>query len=105
MEIKIKGKKYMLAFTFNSFRYMADFDIGSFSEVESKPFLMVSILSDLFFGAMNNKRDTYFDHDTCDELLETYLDDNDIGELTQGLMKLLENSSFFKAHQQDVTNP
>lgn len=101
MDIKIKNKKYNLAFTFNSFKHMTDFDASVFESVQDKPFMMVAILSDLFYGAMNHNRKNHFDRDECDELLETYLDgeDADMGEFAEQLITMLTNTSFFKQRQ------
>lgn len=101
MEITINGKTYTLAFTFNSFRHMEDIDVSSFEALETKPFKMISILSDLFFGAMNHNRKKFVNRETCDDLLETYANDenNDIAELTANLMDMLQSTSFFKQRQ------
>jgi len=102
MNITIGKKKYTLAFTFNSFRYMEDFDLNKINDVQSKPFMIVSILSDLFYGAINYDRKSFHDREEADELLETYLSQEGVSpvDLVESLINMLTESSFFKNLQE-----
>lgn len=105
MNIKINGKNYALDFTFNSFKFIEDFDISALNEIDKKPFKMMSITSDLFYGAINCKRDKLIDRETSDKLLEDYIEKNDIIELLESLITLLNESHFFKSLQKKQESP
>lgn len=102
MNITIGKKKYTLAYTFNSFKYMEDFDLSKLQEMQSKPFMSLNVLSDLFYGALNYDRKNFVSRDETDELLEKYLEqeDADFVKLIEDLINMLTETAFFKNLQQ-----
>jgi len=104
MNIKIKEKDIELKFTFNSFRYMEEFDIGALEEIENKPFKMAGIAKDLLYGAVNNSPLCRFTELEVSEFLEDYIKTESLIELTETLMEELQKSDFFKSLQK-TTKP
>lgn len=96
MKLTIKEKEYELKFTFNSFRFMEDFNFSELEEVQHKPFKLISATSQLLLGALNHNRDEYYSQDNVDELLENLLEETSIADLLNDLVNLLQDSSFFK---------
>lgn len=101
MELTINGKKYNLAYTFNSFKYMGDFDVNDINDIKNKPFKIASVLSILFNGALNYDRKKFFSMEKSDELLEKYINEEngDMGKLLETLVDMLQETSFFKQNQ------
>ena len=96
MLIAINGVEKELRFTFNSFRYMEDFDLGEITDLEKKPFKILTITEQLLMGALNcDPRDKFSPMDVV-EYLEHVLEEESITETLEQLMELLEKSSFFK---------
>lgn len=102
MNITIGKKKYTLAYTFNSFKYMEDVDLSALDNVKSKPFKLIVLISDLFYGAMNYDKKDYYDKEICDTLLESYVaqEETDVIALAESLMNMLSETSFFKNLQE-----
>jgi len=42
MNIKVDGKEIELEYSFNSFKYMEDFNVLELQEIESKPFKVLN---------------------------------------------------------------
>ncbi len=102
MNIKINNKEVELKFTFNSFKYMKDFDFKIMEEIESKPFLIIDVLTGLLIGAVNNSKDTKITPMEVSDYVESLFEENsDISptELMEILSNELINSSFFKSLQ------
>lgn len=103
MVFKIKNKEVELKFTYNSFRYMQDFDLSMASDLETKPFKVFPLVETLLFGAVNSNPKVRFSLEDVQTSLEDVLtsEDNEVSlnELVETLMKLLETSSFFKSLQ------
>jgi len=99
MNVTFKGTEIELEFTFNSFRYMEDFDINELAELESKPFKVSKILSQLLFGAMNSNPKVKYSSNDISELVEEIAMGGDLMENITGLVELLEASAFFRALQ------
>lgn len=101
MTVNIKGIEKELLFTFNSFRYMGDFDIAKLQEIENKPFLIIQIAEELLVGAVNSDPRVKFSKAEVTDFLEAFMEseDGDIVELLEELVKALEDSSFFKKLQ------
>jgi hypothetical protein len=99
MTVKIKNKEYELKFTFNSFKYMEDFDITALQEIESKPFKIIPIISTLLYGAVNHNPKVRVRLEDVEIFLEDFIVDGDVGELLEELMTLLQDSNFFKSLQ------
>lgn len=96
MKVKFKGKEKTLKFTFNSFRYMEDFDISEMEEMENKPFKIIGITEKLAFGAFNHNPKKFVKREEVSEFLEKYAEENSIVEFMTELMEELDKSSFFK---------
>lgn len=97
--IKINGKDVELKFTFNSFKYMQDFDAKDFENAESNPFLIAKELEVLVMGAANNSPKFKVKEEDVQEFLEEYVSENDPADLLTELMEKLQESSFFKSLQ------
>ena len=99
MLVKFKDKEYDLKFSFNSFNFMENFDMGELQNLDTKPFKMIGITKILLMGAFNNNPHINVTYDEVDEFLEEYIIDNNIADLLEELIGLLEDSSFFKSLQ------
>lgn len=101
--IEIKGKQRELKFTFNSFKYMEEFDVGELETVETKPFKLIAIIQDMLFGAVNNDKKQFVPLEDVEQFLETYIDEEKpLDELFTILMEKLQDSGFFKSLQKKV---
>lgn len=99
MNVTIGNKEYELKYTFNSFRYMEEFDVGELQMIETKPFKIIPILRILLHGAVNHNPKQKVSIDNVDAFLEEYSETGDIGDLLEELINLLEESNFFKSLQ------
>lgn len=102
MLINIKGKEKELKFTFNSFRFMQNFNLGELDEMEKNPFKIINIVETLMVGALNNDPKDKYSLADVDTFLEWYMEDNSLPELLENLMSLLQESSFFKSLQKET---
>ena len=102
MVIKFKGEDLELKFSFNSFKYMREFDMSALQNIEDKPFEIIPMLEMLLLGSMNNKKKKKFSMFDVEEFLEEYMEENAILTLLGGLMDLLQESSFFKSRHREV---
>ena len=100
MIIEIKGKDVELKYTFNSFKFMEDLDLGELEELERKPFKMISITQTLLLGALNNHPSVKYSDKEVSEIFENQVEGGSIVELLESLIELLQESSFFKNLQQ-----
>lgn len=94
-EFDVKECKY----TFNSFKYMKDFDVKDFNKIDSHPFRIASILETLLMGAMNSNPKEFVQVEDVQDYLEEYAVEGDLSELLNMLMAKLEESNFFKSLQ------
>lgn len=101
MNFKIKGKEVELKYTYNSFRYMEEFDINVFEEVQHKPFKLLGVVSTMIYGAINNNPKVKYTLIDVEKALEEFIeeDENSLSELFEELMKAMESSNFFKKLQ------
>lgn len=99
MLIKFREKEYDLKFSFYSFNFMEDFDMGELENLDRKPFKMIGITKTLLMGAFNNNPHINVTYTEVDEFLEEYIVDNNIADLLEELINLLQDSSFFKSLQ------
>lgn len=99
MLIKVGEKEYNLKFSYTSFLYMEDFNIKDLEKIEDNPFRMLGIVRQLMFGALNNNPKEVFKGEDIDIILETLMEEMNIVDLLTQLIKLLEESSFFKSLQ------
>lgn len=95
-KINIDGIDYILKFTFNSAKYLDEFEVSQ--DFEKYPMKVFKMLSNLFYGAMNWANDKKYTHEECDMLLEKYLesDDSNPSDFLTSLFELLQESNFFK---------
>lgn len=99
MIIKVGEKEVELKFSYNSFLYMDDFNIKDLEKIEDNPFRMLGIVRQLMFGAMNHNPKEFFKVEEVDAIMENLMEEMNIGDLLTQLIKLLEDSSFFKSLQ------
>lgn len=100
MTVDINGLTYELKFTFNSFKYMRDFNIGELEALETQPFKIIGIVEMLMMGALNHNPKTHVALIDVDNYLEEFINNGgDIGTLSEELINLLEESNFFKSIQ------
>lgn len=97
MKITYAGKDYELLYTFNSMKYMEDFNLTDLEEVKEKPFKIIKIASIMLFGALNHNPKEFVDVDVVDGFIQEM--DMGFPELVEDLFKLLEKSDFFKQLQ------
>lgn len=96
MILEHNGKEYNLKYTYNSFRYMQDLDLGELELIESKPFRIIGFTEELLFGAINNDPTKKVSITEVSKIVEQRMEEEKLVELMENLIKLLEESSFFK---------
>jgi hypothetical protein len=99
MIFKVGEKEYKLEFTYNSFKHLQDFNIKDLEKIEDNPFLMLPIVKSLLDGALNHDPKKEFTDKEVEDILETAMEENNIGDVLTDLVGLLEDSSFFKSLQ------
>lgn len=103
MILKIGDKEYTPEFTFNSFKYLEDFDVSALEQLEKKPFALISVTRDLLYGAVNYNPKDFVSLEQIDEFLETYCMEESLVELMENLVEVLQESNFFKSLQKKTT--
>ena len=101
MTIEINGITYQPKFTFNSFKYMEDLDVSALENLKKTPFMIVPFVETLLMGALNSNPRTRVAMVDVDEYLEEYVKEGSLTELADELIKLLEESNFFKSIQKN----
>lgn len=96
MILEHKKKEYELKFTYNSFRYMQDLDLSDLELLETRPFMMIGLTEQLLLGAINNTPSKKVTIQTVSNIVESKMEEGVLVELMEQLIKLLEDSSFFK---------
>ena len=96
MVVKIGEREVEIKFTFNSFKYMVDFDLTMVSELDTKPFMLIPICQKLLLGALNSDPKEKVNLTEVEKYLKEVVENGDIGELFTELMKALEESNFSK---------
>lgn len=102
MKINYKDKEVELKYTFNSFRHMEELDLSELEELDSKPFKMIKIGEILLMGALNYDPKRIYDDIKVSNILEEQMESGNIIVLLEGLISLLQDSSFFKNLQQET---
>lgn len=102
MTINYKEEDIELKFSFNSFKYMRDFDMSAIQNIEAKPFEIIPLMESLLLGAMNCNPKKKFSILDVEAFLEDYIEEESITELLNELMELLQESSFFKSLQRET---
>lgn len=101
MEIKVRNEQVELKYTFNSFKFMREFDMSVIGNVENKPFEIIPVLETLLLGALNSNSKKKYTATDVENFLEEFIEEGSIVELLNGLMDLLQESSFFKSLQRE----
>ena len=96
MKLEHNGKEYDLKFTYNSFRYMQDLDFGELETIDSKPFRILGFTEELLLGAINSDPKRKVGIVEVSNIVEAKMEEGKLVELMERLIKLLEDSSFFK---------
>lgn len=102
MVVNIKGKDVELKYSFNSFKYMRDLDMGAINDIENRPFEVVPMLVVMVLGAVNNDRKVKFTEAEVEEFIEEFIKEGSISEFIAELMELLQESNFFKSLQRET---
>ena len=97
--IKVGTATMNVEFSFNSFRYMQDFDMGKFAEMGDKPFMIIGIIEDLLRGALNHDRKVIVTDDELMDITEEIVTSGGTTDVLETLMSALEESDFFKSLQ------
>lgn len=96
MILQHNDKEYELKYTYNSFRYMQDLDLGELELIESKPFRIIGFTEELLMGAINSDPKRKVGIAEVSAIVESKMEEEKLVELMERLIKLLEESSFFK---------
>ena len=99
MEIEFGKKKVDLKFTFNSFKYMENFDLRELAEIEVKPFKIISLSQQLLLGASNCDKSVKVSPLEVERYIEKAVEEEKLTELVEFLVEELKESSFFKLLQ------
>ena len=99
MEIEFGKKKVDLKFTFNSFKYMENFDLRELAEIEVKPFKVIPISQQLLLGASNCDKSVKVSPLEVERYIEKAVEEEKLTELVEFLVEELKESSFFKLTQ------
>lgn len=102
MVINIKGQEVELKYTFNSFKYMQELDMGELQELERKPFKILNAAELLLLGAVNHNPAKKFSIGDVQAFLEKFIVDGSISDLLEELMNSLQESNFFKSLQKNM---
>lgn len=93
--INVNGTDVKLEYTYNSFKYMQDFDMGVLDNISNKPFKSIGICEELLFGALNHDKSKFYSFDVVSEIVEKSIEDGNFAELLSALMETLKDSDFF----------
>jgi len=96
MTINLLGKNAELEYSFNSFKYMEDFDISELANLEKTPFKIFGIAETMLIGALNHDRKVIYTEDQVADYLAELAIEGELFTLVEGLITLLEASEFFK---------
>lgn len=102
MNINIKNKEVEIKFTFNSFKFMTELNMGEMQELEQKPFKIIPMVEILLLGAVNNDPKVKFTVIDVQAFLEKFIEENSISDLLEELTTKLQESSFFKSLQKNT---
>lgn len=99
MIINVNEKDYELAFTFNSTKYLSDFDFSVMDELQQKPFKIIGLCEQLLFATLNHNPKKVVSLDVVNQHLEEVTINGELIELFENLTKLMTDSDFFKSLQ------
>lgn len=104
MDIEINGIIHNAQFTFNSFKYMENFNLADLKTIEDTPFKVVPFLENLLMGALNSNPRTRVALADVDDYLDNLIESGgSLSDLMDELLNLLEESNFFKSLQKKPT--
>lgn len=103
MILKLTDKELEVKFTFNSFKYMEEFDISKLDGIEHKPFKVIAVTKELLVGGLNYSPAKVFNEVDADAILEEVIENGSVGELLELLLDELQESNFFKSLQKTST--
>jgi hypothetical protein len=101
--ITINGKEMELEFTYNSTKYLSDFDLTLFEQMESKPFKALDAVTGLLYASMNSNKAVKVSLDEVDDVVESAVNEGKFGELLEELVTKLQESAFFQSLQKNQT--
>jgi hypothetical protein len=99
--ITINGKTMDLEFTYNSTKYLSDFDLTLFDQMEAKPFKSLELVTGLLYASMNSSKHTKVSLDEVDDVIESAVNEGKFSELLEELVKKLQESAFFQSLQKN----
>lgn len=100
MKIIYNGEDKVLKYTFHSFKFMEDLNLGEMDTLDQTPFRLIGIVQTLLLGALNHNPKEIYNEIQVDEILEDIVENGSIVETLEGLIALLQESSFFKSLQE-----
>lgn len=103
MILKLTDSELELKFTFNSFKYMEEFDISKLDGIENRPFKIIGVTRELLIGGLNHSPAKLFNEVDADVILEEVIENGSVGELLELLLDELQESNFFKSLQKTST--
>lgn len=98
-KIPVGDKEISIEYTFNSFKFMQDFDVTAMSEVENKPFKVIGILSSLLTGGLNSNPKRLVATDIVDMYTEQIIQSGLAVDVIEECFTELQESDFFKSLQ------
>lgn len=96
MVINFNGEDRELKYTYNSFKYMENFDTSELANLGEKPFKLLGITQTLLTGAINHNPRVVVPQRDIEKHIELEMNSGGLMQLLTDLMLLLEDSSFFK---------
>lgn len=97
--IKLYGKEHEMKFSFNSFKYMKEFNFKDLETLEDNPFKLATMLQTLLVGALNSNPRIKVPEEQVVSYLEEFSKDGDLSDLLSELLDILQESNFFKSLQ------
>jgi hypothetical protein len=102
MVIKINEKEYEVKFTFNSIRNMEDFDFTVFETLEKTPFKMIPVSEKLLYAGLNHDQKVKVPFTIAMQGIEEIVTNGEsLPKFIEELVKLLQESNFFKSLQEN----
>lgn len=99
MTINVRGKDVELKYSFNSFKYLEEFDIRDLQEISVKPFKLIPLAEMLSMGALNNDPTFKVSYDEVCAIVEDIVMNGDVSGFITELTSKLQDSDFFKQLQ------
>lgn len=100
MEVKVRDSVEQIKFTYNSFKYMKDFNIRSLEEISEKPFMMIQLCGQILLGGINHDRNKVYSLTDVDDIIERSVSNGTFTKMFTELVNVLTECDFFKSLQQ-----